>query len=197
MKEYYAGLGRTDPVLIDFGSRGYAATFVFRDPEEPGAGLAEAEKPGTLALEPALHRTKRLRMLAAIASAALVVLAGTLFALRTRSVSNPPVRSLVVLPFVNLSASPQNEYLADGLTEELTNELAQWQDLRVVARTSAFQFKGKAADVRQIGHLLGGDDLAQSGIRRLDRHGGGVHFHAGLDRRGGQLEIQLAVFIYL
>jgi TolB-like protein len=179
LKEYYARIGREDPVLIDFGSRGYAASFVFRDPEVPAAGLAQAEKLDTLALEPALQRKKRFRMLAAVASAALVVLAGSLFALRTRGVSNTPVRSLVVLPFVNLSASSQNEYLADGLTEELTNELAQWQDLRVVARTSAFQFKGKSADVREIGRLLDVDAVLEGSI---DRQGDRLRVTAQLNR---------------
>jgi len=67
--------------------------------------------------------------------------------------SAPPgnfVDSLVVLPFVNLTASPENEDFSDGLTEELTNSLAHLEGLRVVARTTAFQFKGKARDVAQL-----------------------------------------------
>jgi len=66
----------------------------------------------------------------------------------------PPAGSLVVLPFQNLSPDGQSQYLADGVTEELTNELAQGKDLRVVARTSAYQFKGKAVDIREVGRRL-------------------------------------------
>src|ERR1035441_9958599 len=53
------------------------------------------------------------------------------------------VDSLVVLPFVNMTANPEDEYFSDGLTEELTNSVARLDGLRVVARTTAFQFKGK------------------------------------------------------
>src|SRR5262249_62403049 len=50
--------------------------------------------------------------------------------------------SIVVLPFTNMSAEPENEYFADGITEEIINALAQIKDLHVVARSSAFSFKG-------------------------------------------------------
>ena len=64
------------------------------------------------------------------------------------------VDSLVVLPFVNLTANPKDEYFSDGLTEELTNAVAHLEGLRVVARTTAFQFKGKARDIRSIAKQL-------------------------------------------
>lgn len=163
LKEYYAQEGSADPVVIDFGSRGYAANLVFRN---AGGGKASvAPNPSVENAQPA----KRLRW-AALAAALLIALTGALITLRYRRASSQPIRSLVVLPFANLSANPQNEYLADGLTEELTNELAQWQDLRVVARTSAFQFKGKGADVREVGRLLGVDAVLEGSIdRQADR----------------------------
>src|SRR5262249_47697372 len=69
--------------------------------------------------------------------------------------SRAVVNSLVVLPFVNLSSDKDNGYFSDGLTEELINALSRIDGLRVVARTTAFQFKGKAQDVRSIGQQLG------------------------------------------
>lgn len=157
LKAYYAGTGTSDPVLIDFGSRGYTPTFVFRDFEEASAAEEKVLPP---------PRGNRVRVWAMLAVVALVAVAASFLVWRSRVAANVTVRSLVVLPFVNLSATPQNDYLAEGLTEELTNELAQWQDLRVVARTSAFQFKGKAADVREIGRLLNVDAVLEGSIFR-------------------------------
>ncbi len=166
LKEYYAGPGSQDAVWIDLGSRGYAATFVFRDPEPPATIAA----PELASPETQVRPRKKLRLLAAVAAFAVVTLTTLAIVLRSRSVSDGPVRSLVVLPFVNLSSNPGNDYLADGLTEELTNELAQWQDLRVVARTSAFQFKGKGIDVREVGRLLDVDAVLEGSIdRQADR----------------------------
>src|SRR5215470_3231167 len=59
--------------------------------------------------------------------------------------------SIAVLPFLNLSADPENEYFADGMSEEIINALMQIKHLRVAARTSAFSFKGKHVDLREIG----------------------------------------------
>jgi adenylate cyclase len=63
--------------------------------------------------------------------------------------------SVAVLPFLNLTGNSHNDYLSDGFTEKLTTALAAVRGLRVVARTSAFQFRNRAADVRQIGVQLG------------------------------------------
>lgn len=70
---------------------------------------------------------------------------------------------MVVLPFVNLSADPEQEFFCDGVTEEIINALAQVRGLRVLARTSAFAFKGKRLDVREIGGKL---DVQASAITR-------------------------------
>ena len=75
-------------------------------------------------------------------------------------------RGLVVLPFVNLSQDEDNEFFSDGLTEELINALTQVRDLRVVARTSAFAFKGKQQDIREIGRVLGVEAVLEGGVRR-------------------------------
>jgi eukaryotic-like serine/threonine-protein kinase len=73
---------------------------------------------------------------------------------------------LAVLPFVNLSSDPENEYFSDGMTEELINALTKVSGLRVTARTSAFAFKGKDVDVREIGQRLNVASVLEGSVRR-------------------------------
>ena len=74
--------------------------------------------------------------------------------------------SLVVLPFENLGGSAEDEYLADGLTETLTTELARVPGLLVIARNSAFQYKGQAVDVRRVGAELGVQHVLEGSVQR-------------------------------
>jgi len=76
------------------------------------------------------------------------------------------VRTVAVLPFVNASSDPENEYLSDGLTDELINALAKVEGLRVASRTSVFALKGKAQDVRAIGALLGASVVLEGTVRK-------------------------------
>jgi serine/threonine protein kinase/Tfp pilus assembly protein PilF len=75
-------------------------------------------------------------------------------------------QSIVVLPFANLSSDPENEFFADGITEEIINALAQIEDLRVAARTSAFSFKGKQADLRTVGERLNVTTVLEGSVRK-------------------------------
>lgn len=75
-------------------------------------------------------------------------------------------KSIAVLPFVNMSADPENEYFADGLSEELLNKLAQIPDLKVAGRTSSFSFKGKDEDLRKVGGMLGVANVLEGSVRR-------------------------------
>ncbi|HVO74280.1 MAG TPA: protein kinase [Ignavibacteriaceae bacterium] len=77
-----------------------------------------------------------------------------------------PSQSIAVLPFVNMSADPEQEYFCDGLTEELINRLSKITDLRVVARTSAFTFKGGSYDVRKMGRKLDVRTVLEGSIRK-------------------------------
>ncbi len=77
--------------------------------------------------------------------------------------------SIAVLPFANLSPDPDNEYFSDGIAEEITNALAKVKAVRVTARTSAFQFKGKRRDVREIGRELGVATVLEGSVRKADR----------------------------
>jgi TolB-like protein/DNA-binding winged helix-turn-helix (wHTH) protein/Tfp pilus assembly protein PilF len=78
----------------------------------------------------------------------------------------PEPASIAVLPFADLSPSKDQEYFSDGLSEELINELAKAPGLKVVARSSAFQFKGKNEDLRSVGHKLGVSNILEGSVRK-------------------------------
>jgi TolB-like protein/tetratricopeptide (TPR) repeat protein len=78
----------------------------------------------------------------------------------------PGARSIAVLPLVDMSAAGGNAYLGDGLSEELSTRLAQIPGLRVAARTSAFEFRGRNLDVRKIGQSLGVRHVLEGSVRR-------------------------------
>jgi serine/threonine protein kinase/Flp pilus assembly protein TadD len=78
----------------------------------------------------------------------------------------PPGASVAVLPFVNMSSDPENEYFSDGLAEELLNALSKVEGLRVASRTSAFAFKGKSEDIRRIGEQLNVRTVLQGSVRK-------------------------------
>lgn len=76
-------------------------------------------------------------------------------------------KAIVVLPFVNMSTDPENEYFSDGITEEIINALTKIQGLKVIARTSSFAFKGKNMDVRKIGAQLEVTNVLEGSIRKV------------------------------
>ena len=84
----------------------------------------------------------------------------------TATPPSPEHQSIAVLPFTNMSSDPDNEFLADGITEEIINALAQIEDLRVVARTSAFSFKGKHVDLRTVGERLNVTTVLEGSVRK-------------------------------
>lgn len=77
-----------------------------------------------------------------------------------------PSASIAVLPFLDISLEKDQEYFCDGIAEELINSLTHIKDLRVVARTSAFSFKGKDFDVREIGRTLNVDHVLEGSVRK-------------------------------
>src|SRR5205085_1112431 len=102
--------------------------------------------------------------------------------------------SIAVLPFANMSGDVNQEFFSDGMTEEITSALAKVPDLRVVARTSAFQFKGEKQDARSVGHALNATHLIEGSVRKegdrvritaqLIEAGSGVHLWTeSYDRR--------------
>jgi len=74
--------------------------------------------------------------------------------------------SIAVLPFANMSRDPDDDYFSDGLAEEIINALAQVPDLKVIARTSAFAFKGKNEDIRKTADALGVTSILEGSVRR-------------------------------
>jgi TolB-like protein/Tfp pilus assembly protein PilF len=74
--------------------------------------------------------------------------------------------SIAVLPFANMSADPEQEYFCDGMAEEIINAMAQVKGLRVLARMSAFSFKGKNLDVREMGKKLGVETVLEGSVRK-------------------------------
>jgi adenylate cyclase len=81
--------------------------------------------------------------------------------------ADTPLLSIVVLPFANLSNDPEQEYFADAITEDLTTDLSRIADSFVIARSTAFAFRGKSVDVKQIGHDLGVRYVLEGSVRRL------------------------------
>jgi adenylate cyclase len=77
-----------------------------------------------------------------------------------------PRLSLVVLPFANLSNDPEQEYFADGITEDLTTDVARIQGSVVIARNTAFTYKGKAVDAKQLGRELGVRYVLEGSVQR-------------------------------
>ena len=84
----------------------------------------------------------------------------------TAAAASGATPSIAVLPFANMSSDPEQEYFCDGLAEELIDALARLEGLKVVARTSTFQFKGQAQDIRRIGEQLGVETVLEGSVRK-------------------------------
>jgi len=78
-----------------------------------------------------------------------------------------PLTSIAVLPFANMSSDPEQEFFSDGLSEDILNGLAKFSDIKVIARSSSFQFKGNNQDVRKIGELLNVAHVLEGSVRKV------------------------------
>ena len=117
-----------------------------------------------------IHSAKKSRTLwvavaAAVATIALLVVFWLGQKPKTAVQTTGPI-SIAVLPFVNMSADKNQEYFSDGLSEQLLNDLAKTRGLRVIARTSSFQFKGKNEDLRVIGKKLDVANILEGSVRK-------------------------------
>ena len=141
LEEAFEDLGDREVKNIPQPVRAYRLTSVGAPAEEKGGGIG--------------------RRSVWIGAAAIAVLAvGGLLFWAGKMLLEPGIPtalepSIAVLPFVNLSADPENEYFSDGLSEEILNSLAQLRGLKVAARTSSFAFKDRSVDLVEVGKQLG------------------------------------------
>lgn len=151
LMEYYEGEGAKEAVRIDMPSPGYAVLF-------------------SLLQTPVAVPSGRTWLRIGTVAAGLVLLAGGLgwgVWWKLRPAALPAgTDSIAVLPFLDMSAAKDQQYFCDGFTEELISALSSVQGLRVVARTSAFAFKDKAQDIREIGKELGVGTVLEGSVRR-------------------------------
>ena len=153
-----------------------------------GGSVAERESEKAVVVPPepqaqaAVGSGRRLLWLVVVAAVCVLGLAGwgwRLWRNRQATPALPPVRSLAVLPLQNLSGDPTQEYLADGMTEELIGRLANIHGLRVISRTSAMHFKNTQLSVPEIAKTLGVDAIVEGSVIR---EGNQVRVHAQLIR---------------
>jgi TolB-like protein/Tfp pilus assembly protein PilF len=158
LQEYYSFAGTGSEIRIQIPKGSYVPVFepLAREPAPLALPEPQPTKPGS-----------KITSIGAMIGAALAVLIVALW-LGAYSGRPPGINSVVVLPFANLTGDPRNEYLADGVTEQLTDSLAHVSALRVVARTSAFQFKGKNADIRDIGRKVDAEAVVEGSLANTD-----------------------------
>ena len=136
------------------------------------------KKLGTVQPSQATIPAPRSRMLGsmiplAIGAAAALLIASYFLYFQSRN----PIDSLAVLPFANASANPETEYLSDGITENLINHLTRVPNLRVIARTTVFTYKGKQVDPREVGKKLNVETVLMG---KLDLRGNDLIIQADL-----------------
>ncbi|MDP9008721.1 MAG: winged helix-turn-helix domain-containing protein [Pseudomonadota bacterium] len=139
-------------------------------PGEPGGIARVAEAPVVEPLPPAYKRKVMPIILGSVALIALLAAGALVWKKSTGGRLASAANSIVVLPFIDMTAEKTDQSFCDGLTEELSNWLAQIPTLRVVARTSAFAFRGQGEDVRKIGKALDTNHVLEGSMRRSGDH---------------------------
>jgi TolB-like protein/cytochrome c-type biogenesis protein CcmH/NrfG len=119
------------------------------------------------------HRSIAIASVAVVVIAPVLLFVGNVARMRDRLMgrsNGEPVISIAVLPWLNLSSDPKQEYFADGMTEELTTDLAQIGSLRVISRTSAMQYRGTHKSIPEIAHELGVRYILEGSVRKEENH---------------------------
>jgi TolB-like protein/DNA-binding SARP family transcriptional activator len=163
-----AGRVAANPVIAT------AAASAASTPDSATAAAASPPTDGARTISPVIHVAPRKIPHLVLAAVALAVVAlgvtATIIVRERRAVGSrtepAALRTIAVLPFVNLSADRENEFFSDGITEELITTLGQIPGLRVASRTSAFAYKNKAVDVREVGQRLGASAVLEGRVRR-------------------------------
>ena len=150
--------------------KGYRLIAPVGRPEEPAPSLNEQPEPAPSTSTSRLTSWKRFLPVVVVAGISLLVLLAYLWWKSARDASSSPEESIVlaVLPFENLSGSRDQDYFSDGLTEEMITELGHLHPdrLRVIARTSALQYKGSRKGIRQIAHELRAEYIVEGSVRK-------------------------------
>src|ERR1700722_4110592 len=169
-------LGDTDPeptYIATVPRKGYRLVAPIRAVEQAVAAGPATDSPSA-PIPPASGSNRYRRRWVWLAAACIGAVAGAIwfgwFAPTRRLPVANQVDSIVVLPFIDMSEEKSDQPFCDGLTEELSNWLAQIPTLRVVARTSAFAFRGQGEDVRKIGRELGSNHVLEGSMRRFGDH---------------------------
>jgi len=160
--------GETPPAFVERIKR-------LLSPELSPLGAVSGAAPGLREPVRASRRSKPVLLaIVAVVFAALAYFVADKFwiskHLATSAAFNPPSHSVAVLPFVNMSGDPKEDYFSDGLSEELLNSLAAVRELEVAARTSAFSFKGKQVDVAEIARKLNVGAVLEGSVRKEGEH---------------------------
>lgn len=176
LREYYDGHGKNDRIRIDLLKGSYTPQIELREQEGKAAHEASADRTAAKPDAAPSRWTGWRLALPITALALLLAVAGVWFAVSHRQppteAANGPGQSLVdipgvaVLPFLNLSGDPKQDYFSDGVTEDILTELSRARDLRVLARNTTFQYKGKPIDVAKLGHELGVRYVLEGSVRR-------------------------------
>jgi TolB-like protein len=187
LREYYEADGQADPVRIDLPKGRYTPRIEFRKPSTstpPPTTEFESLVSKSVPIDalptsdPSLKSGRHWQI--TVPLLALVLVLGVAAAWLTRdhwlpapeaardepSVAAPNVPAIAVLPFTNLSGDPKQDYFSDGLTEDILTELSRARDLRVIARNTSFQYKGKAVDVSKLGRELKIRYLLEGSVQR-------------------------------
>src|SRR5207237_3782964 len=114
-----------------------------------------------------IARPVRVYAISAAAVASLPQVLGMTEASKPITSLNAPRLSIVVLPFVNLSNDAEQEYFADGITDDLTTDLSRISGSFVIARNTAFTYKSKAVDVKQLDQVLGVRSVIEGSVGRV------------------------------
>lgn len=159
LQDYYETEGVGDPIWIGVPKGSYAAAF-----------SRGASKHLSTSVVVEQSQVKKYGWLVGIALVLLLttIIGAVVYWIRTRQSQAAPNEhpSLAVLPLLNLTGNPDNEYLCDGVTDELTSAVSKLAGVRVVARTSAFKFKNKPEDVRSIGEQLNVSSVLEGSLQK-------------------------------
>jgi TolB-like protein/Tfp pilus assembly protein PilF len=176
LMEIRRALGDAEHAIETVRGRGYlfrtevrwiADEAVGSHPTEPAASSASTP-PLTMGEPASAQRSIWFGLALVFASAVLLVGIGVIWTFRSRDVASPglPIHALAVLPFENLSRDPEQEYFADGMTDDLITELSKISALRVISRTSVLPFKQTHQKPAQIARQLGVDALVTGTVLR-------------------------------